>query len=271
MKRTFLLAVLLLCEVCIIVSNNNKKENKDLYKILELTKRATKEEIKKQYRKLTRKYHPDISPGTKDLFTSITEAHEILSNPKLRRIYDTKGYQAAKSAENSPDSNHDDMDMLSRFFGGQVKRENKNDDMRIKLKVSLEDLYNGKEFDFKYTRKIICPHCRGSGAESENDIKPCTKCKGQGVVLETRQIAPGYIQQFQKQCNHCGGKGNIVSRECHVCHASKIIPALETLSVFVEKGMKNGQDIVSIKQSNHILLRHTMMLVMNLQIKIQET
>jgi DnaJ-related protein SCJ1 len=266
MKRTFFLAIFLICKICIIISDRNNKENKDLYKALELTKRATKEEIKKQYRKLTRKYHPDISPGTKDLFTSITEAYEILSDPKTRRIYDTKGYQAAKSAQNSPDNNHDDMDMLSRFFGGQVKRENKNDDMRIKLKASLEDLYNGKEYDFKYTRKIICPHCRGSGAESEQDIKTCTKCKGTGAILETRQIAPGYIQQFQKQCTHCSGKGNIVTKECHVCHSSKIIPALETLSVFVEKGMKNGQEIV---RTNILNFRLTMTPETNQPIKIQ--
>lgn len=220
-----------------------KKEEvkKDLYKLMELTKKATKEEIKKQYRKLTRKLHPDTNPNQRDLFTEVTEAYEILSDPKKRRIYDTKGYTAAK--EFNPNEQNHQHDMFSNFFGGG-RGENKNDDLRIKLKVSLKDLYNGVEFEYKYTRNIICPHCRGTGADSEDDVHVCNKCGGQGVVLERRQIAPGYIQQFQMQCNNCGGRGKIIRKECHVCRSKKIMSNIEDLSVYVEKGMKNGQEIV---------------------------
>ena len=219
-----------------------KEVKKDLYKILELTKKASKEEIKKQYRKLTRQFHPDRNPEHREKFTDVNEAYEILSDPKRRRVYDTKGYTAAKEFNpNNQESN--DNDILSRFFGGQ-RRENKMEDFRIKLKVSLKDLYIGKEFDYKYTRNVICPHCRGSGADSDEDIHKCTKCGGQGVVIEKRQIAPGYIQQFQKHCPSCGGKGNVIKKQCHVCQSKKIRPSIEELSVFVEKGMKNGQEIV---------------------------
>lgn len=246
-KKIFILLLLILILVhnycCWGFNKNQNNENKDLYKVLELTKKASKEEIKKQYRKLTKIYHPDKNPESKSLFTEISEAYEILSDPKRRRIYDTKGYQAAKNIDANNQTN-DDMDILSRFFGGQIKRDNKMDDFKIKLKVSLKDLYIGKELEFKYTRNIICPNCRGSGADSEEDIQICPKCKGQGVILETRQLAPGYIQQFQKQCSSCNGQGKVIKKECHVCHSQKIIQSIENLSVYVEKGMKNGQEIV---------------------------
>ena len=229
-------------------NRQNKKDEvkKDLYKILELTKKANKDEIKKKYKTLSRKYHPDKNPNNKEIFIEITEAYEILSDAKLRRVYDTKGYTAAKESQNKPDNHQDDMDPFSHFFGGQMRRQNKMEDFRIKLKVSLKDLYNGKELEFKYTRNIICPHCRGIGADSEDDIKTCPKCQGNGVILERRQLAPGYVQQFQRQCPSCGGKGTTIKKHCHVCHGDKIIPTIEELTVFVEKGMKNGQEIVSL-------------------------
>lgn len=224
--------------------NQEKGPEKDLYKVLELTKRASKEEIKKAYRTLTRKYHPDRNPEYKDKFTEINEAYEILSDQNKRRVYDSKGYQAAKSA--GLEQEHDDTDIISSFFGGGGRRVNKMDDQRIKLKVSLSDLYNGKELSFKYTRNVICPHCRGTGADSDDDIQVCDKCAGQGVILERQQLAPGYIQQFQRTCPKCGGKGKTIRRGCHVCSSNKIIPSLEDMSVYVEKGMIDGQEIVSL-------------------------
>lgn len=221
-----------------------EEEKKDLYKLLELTKRATQEEIKSQYRKLTRKYHPDKKDGNKELYTEINEAYEILSDPNKRRIYDTRGYAAAKKADAQQDE--DEGGIFSSFFGDRMKRENKMEDQRIRLRVTLSDLYNGKEYQYKYTRNIICPHCRGSGAESDNDIHTCNKCNGQGVILERQQIAPGFIQQFQKECPKCGGKGKTITKGCHVCQSNKIVPSIEEMSVYVEKGMNDGQEIVSI-------------------------
>lgn len=228
-------------------SNRHEKgPEKDLYKILEITKRASKDEIKKAYKKLTRKYHPDKNPDNKDKFVEITEAYEILSNSNKRRIYDTKGYQAAIDSSNNNDDNND-MDIFSSIFGGgRMRKENKNEDQRIKLKVTLNDLYNGKEYNYKYTRNIICPHCRGTGANSEDDIKVCTKCGGQGIIMERQQIAPGYIQQFQRQCPKCNGQGKTISKSCNVCNKNKIILSIEEMSVFVEKGMSDGQEIVRL-------------------------
>ena len=224
-----------------------KGPEKDLYKILEITKQANKDDIKKAYKKLSRKFHPDKDQNNKEKFVEISEAYEILSNVNKRRVYDTRGYQEAKNAGNEGEGGDGDMDIFSSFFGeGRVKKENKNEDQRIKLKVSLNDLYNGKELNYKYTRNVICPHCRGTGADSEDDIKVCTKCGGQGMVIERQQIAPGYIQQFQRQCPKCAGQGKMINKSCNVCSSSKIVPSIDDMSVYVEKGMTEGQEIVRI-------------------------
>jgi DnaJ-related protein SCJ1 len=220
-------------------------EKKDLYKILDLTRRAGKDDIKKNYRKLTREYHPDRNPDFREKFQDISEAYEILSDRKKRRIYDLKGYHGYKeSVKNEGQNNqHQMMGGMFGMMGGQQK--DKLEDLNIKLKVSLADLYNGKELNFKYTRNTICPHCRGTGGESEDDVAPCKKCSGSGWTMETHQIAPGYVQQFQKPCPKCAGKGQIITTQCHICGGVKLHPSIEEMSVFVEKGMKNGQKIVS--------------------------
>lgn len=245
MKAIAILAVfsVSLILICCWGSQNKKKEpEKDLYSILELKKNVKQEDIKRQYRSMAKKYHPDKNPEYKDKYTEINEAYEILSDQKKRRIYDTRGYQAAKSADMQNDD--DDGDIISNFFGGGGRRrQNKMEDQKIKLKVSLKDLYNGRELEFKFTRNVICPHCRGTGADSDDDIHVCDKCGGQGVTIERQQIAPGYVQQFQRACPKCGGKGKTIRKSCHVCQSSKIIPSLEDMSVYIEKGMKNDQEI----------------------------
>lgn len=90
----------------------------------------------------------------------------------------------------------------------------------------------------------MCPHCRGSGADSHEDVSQCTRCNGQGIVIERQQIAPGFVQQFQQKCPKCNGKGKMVKKNCHVCQAKKIVKGLEELTVYIEKGMQNGHEIV---------------------------
>lgn len=225
-----------------------KGEEKDLYKILELPKNASKNDIKRQYRKLTRKYHPDVNPNEKERFTNIAEAYEILSDDKKRRIYDRQGYQAAKEADMHGEGHGGGdpfADIFSSFFGGgRARHENKHEDVRVKLRVSLKDLFIGREISFHFSKNVVCPHCRGSGAESDEDVKQCGRCGGQGVILERQQIAPGFVQQFQRQCPSCNGKGKTITRNCHLCQGEKIVKGLEEMSVFVEKGMKDGQEIV---------------------------
>lgn len=223
--------------------NKQPEEKKDLYGILELNKRASQEDIKSQYRKLTRKYHPDKKDGNLEKFRDISEAYEILSDSNKRRIYDTRGYEAAKNSNSPNGQNEDEDDVFSSFFGGRMRKENKMDDQRIKIRVGLSDLYSGKEFFFKFSKNIICPHCRGSGAESDDDVQVCQKCGGNGIIIERQQLGPGFVQQFQRTCPKCGGKGKTVTKSCNVCKSEKIIPTIEEMNIYVEKGMSNGQEI----------------------------
>jgi len=135
--------------------------------------------------------------------------------------------------------------MFGNFFGGgqQGGGEQRDSDLRIRLRVSLLDLYIGKEIEYTYTRNVVCPHCRGSGADSHDDIKECDKCQGKGHILQRQQIAPGFIQTFQTNCPKCNGKGKMIGLSCHVCHGDKIVKGLEELTVYIEKGMMDGHEI----------------------------
>ena len=188
---------------------------KDLYKILGVKRDATANDIKHKYRELSRKYHPDKnkSKDAEEKYKEINEAYDVLHDNKKRRLYDRGGMDAVNRAQHEGEGGGmDPFDIFSQFFGGggnRNKRRNQADDIKIKVRTTLKDLYMGKEYEFTYTRNAMCPHCRGSGADSYEDVENCKKCNGQGVIMETRQIGPGFIQQFQKECPKCGGKGKI--------------------------------------------------------------
>ena len=221
---------------------------KDLYKILGVKRDATANDIKHKYRQLSRMYHPDKnkSKEAEEKYKEINEAYEILHDNKKRRLYDRGGMDAVNRAQHEGEGGGmDPFDIFSQFFGGggRRQRENRSDDIKLKVRVTLKDLYMGKEYEFTYTRSAMCPHCRGSGAESYEDVVTCKKCNGQGVIMETRQIGPGFIQQFQKECPKCGGKGKTIKKVCHECHGHKIVKTLEEMTLYIEKGMETGNEI----------------------------
>ena len=227
---------------------NCQVKEKDLYKILGLKRDATANDIKHKYRQLSRMYHPDKnkSKEAEEKYKEINEAYEILHDNKKRRIYDRGGMEAVNRAnQGGNDDGMDPFDIFGSFFGGggNRHRENRADDLKVKVRTSLKDLYTGKEYEFTYTRSAMCPHCRGSGADSYEDLEICKKCKGNGVIMETKQIGPGFIQQFQRECPKCGGKGKIIKKKCHVCNGAKIVKTLEEMTLYIEKGMKNGMEI----------------------------
>jgi DnaJ-related protein SCJ1 len=126
--------------------------DKDLYKVMGLTRNASQNDLKKKYRELTKIYHPDKNKGNKDAsakFTEIAEAYEILSDPKKRRKYDRGGMDAVNN-ENNQAANFDPFDVFGMFGGGGQRRENRDADVRIKIRASLKDLYLGKEYEVKY-------------------------------------------------------------------------------------------------------------------------
>ncbi|KAL4472915.1 hypothetical protein ABPG72_007792 [Tetrahymena utriculariae] len=220
------------------------------YQILEIKSNASEQEIKKQYRRLSQKYHPDKNheAGAQERYQQINQAYEILKDKDLRRVYDQEGDEGVKRYQQQKQQGNqgggDIFDIFGGFFGNQRRNvERRGPELKMRLYVSLEDIYNGSEVPFFITKQILCPHCRGTGADDPDHIKTCPACNGQGHVIRRQQIAPGYYQQFQQTCDKCGGRGKTVTSRCHVCRGSKTIPGFDEMSVFVEKGIGNGQTI----------------------------
>lgn len=110
----------------------------------------------------------------------------------------------------------------------QTQGERKGPTLFIKIQVTLEDIYNGNEVEVFITKRQVCPHCRGSGADDPDHVKTCPKCKGTGYTMQKQQIGPGFYQQFQSTCDQCYGKGKIYTSKCHVCNGRKVPAPSET-------------------------------------------
>lgn len=214
---------------------------RDFYKILGISKNATPKDIKKAYRKLSIKYHPDKNPDpeAKEKYKEINEANEILSDPDKRRVYDRSGEEGIKQMAQQGGGG-DPFDPFSMFFGHRQQGEAQGPDINLLLRVTLNDVYIGKEIEIVYTKQAICPHCRGNGADSHEDLEQCDACGGTGMIIKKKQIAPGFVQQFQQQCNKCKGEGQIIKKKCHVCHGEKVVKSMDFLVAIVEKGIKDG-------------------------------
>lgn len=152
------------------------EENRDFYKILGIPRSAKEKEIKKAFKKMSMKYHPDKNKGDEGAmkkYQDITAAYDALSDAERRRKYDQYGEEGL----NKPDrgGGGDPFDFFGDFFGGGGRQRQQEDrtgpNMNIKLKITLEDVYIGKEMEIKYTRNTLCPHCRGTGADDPEDIK----------------------------------------------------------------------------------------------------
>jgi len=115
----------------------------------------------------------------------------------------------------------------------------------IEIQVTLEDLYNGKEIEILQKRQILCTHCRGTGADDPNDVKTCKTCGGSGTRVVEQKIGPGFVQRIQQQCDVCGGKGKISKTVCSKCKGTKVEQGEQMLTVYIEKGMPEGHEIVS--------------------------
>jgi len=224
----------------------------DYYKILGVARSAKPNDIKKAYRKLAVQYHPDKHPNDeqkKAKYQEISNAYEVLSDDEKRRIYDQYGEEGLKKGVRGG-SAFDFDDIFSMFNGGGSQRKRKDElpkanPIKIKLSVTLEDLYNGKDLEILQRRQILCPHCRGTGAENVDDVSTCPDCSGSGVKVVTQKLGPGFVQRMQTTCDRCGGKGRIVTSTCTHCSGSKVDTAEQLISLFIERGMPDGYEIVS--------------------------
>lgn len=220
------------------------KETK-LYETLGVNPNCTPDELKKSYRKMALKYHPDKNPDAGEQFKEISYAYEVLSDPKKRDIYDKGGEQALK--EGTGGGFHSPMDVFDMLFGGgggRRRQPDKGKDVIHKLKVSLEDMYNGTTKRLSLQKNVICAKCNGRGGK-EGATQTCGNCRGTGMYVRIQQIGPGMVQQIQSMCRDCHGQGERINAKdrCKTCNGKKIVKESKILEVHVDKGMIEGQKI----------------------------
>ncbi|XP_041125100.1 dnaJ homolog subfamily A member 2 [Polyodon spathula] len=223
-----------------------------LYDILGVSPTATENELKKAYRKLAKEYHPDKNPNAGDKFKEISFAYEVLSNQEKRELYDRCGEQGLREGGGGGAGMDDIFSHifgggLFGFMGGQSRNRNgrrRGEDMVHPLKVSLEDLYNGKATKLQLSKSVLCASCNGQGGKS-GAVQKCAACRGRGMRIMIRQLAPGMVQQMQSVCSDCNGEGEVISEKdrCKKCEGKKVIKEVKILEVHVDKGMKHGQKI----------------------------
>jgi len=220
-------------------------DNEKLYAVLGVAKDAEEGEIRKAYKKLALKNHPDKG-GDPDKFKEISAAAEILCDAEKRKIYDEQGLEGLEGSGGGEGQSANDI--FSMFFGGEGRSgrrgPQKGEDIVHTIKASLEDMYNGKTVKLAISRNKPCPDCEGRGGK-EGAEKACSDCNGRGVKISLRQIGPGMVQQMQSTCSTCKGAGKSINEKdkCKSCRGSKVYKDRKVLEVNIEKGMSNGQKI----------------------------
>lgn len=233
---------------------------KDFYETLGIEKNASADDIKKAYRKLALKYHPDRNPGNKEAeekFKEISAAYEVLSDEKKRKQYDQLGHEAFTSAGHGGGADYQRaQDIFSQFFGGGNGggfhfedlfgggfRSNPNgavpgDDMRYDLEIDFEDAMYGADKDISITRPGSCPDCHGSGCEAGSGKKRCTRCGGTGSV----SYSQGFFS-LRQPCSACGGTGEIIEKPCKKCRGRGRINQRENFKIHINPGIATGNQL----------------------------
>ena len=233
---------------------------KDYYDILGVTKKSTPEEIKKAYRSLAMKYHPDRNQGDKAAegkFKEASEAYQILSDPKKKSSYDQFGHSAFEGGGGGGPGGFDFggfesgafSDIFDDFFGdfmgsgrggrsSKKSRSNRGSDLKINLEITLEEAYLGKKQTINLSSNEKCEKCSGSGAEPGSKPKKCSTCDGHGKV-RTQQ---GFFT-LQQTCPDCGGDGEMLSNPCKDCKGSGATKTKKNLSIQIPKGVDDGTQI----------------------------
>lgn len=220
-------------------------DNEKLYQTLGVSKDADESEIRKAYKKLALKNHPDKG-GDVEKFKEISAAAEILCDAEKRKAYDQYGLDGLEGGGEG----HSADDIFSMFFGGGGggrggrRGPQKGEDIVHSIKASLEDLYNGKTVRLAISRNKPCLDCEGRGGKVGAE-KSCSDCSGRGVRVSLRQIGPGMVQQMQSACGNCKGTGKIMDEKdkCKACKGNKVYKDRKVLEVNIEKGMAHGQKI----------------------------
>ncbi len=237
---------------------------RDYYQVLEVSKTATADEIKKAYRKQAIKYHPDKNPGDKaaeEMFKEAAEAYEVLSNPDKRQRYDQFGHAGVGGAANGGfgggGMSMDDIfssfgDIFGNFGGfggfsgfgggGRQQRVNRGTNLRVKVKLTLADMANGVTKKIKVNKYVTCDTCGGTGAKDRHSFSTCSTCHGSGHVTRVANTILGQMQTSQT-CPTCGGEGKIITHKCDSCAGEGIIRKEDIISLNIPAGVAEGMQL----------------------------
>jgi molecular chaperone DnaJ len=232
-------------------------QKRDYYEVLGVQKNASEDEIKKAYRKIAIKYHPDRNPGDKDAeekFKEAAEAYDVLHDPQKRQQYDQFGFDGPMGGGfggfGGASMNMDDIfSMFGDIFGGRGfggfgggqrrQQQYRGSDLRLKVRLTLQEVNLGVTKKFKVKKDVSCPHCNGSGAEAGSAMEQCPTCHGSGVITHTTQSIFG-MMQTQGVCPTCGGEGNVIKNKCQECHGEGIVKGEEVVEIKIPAGVAEG-------------------------------
>ena len=237
-------------------------EKRDYYEVLGVSKGASDDEIKRAYRKLAKKYHPDLNkePDAAEKFKEVNEAYEILSDPQKRQSYDQFGFAGTDpngfGGFNGASGFGGFDDIFSSFFGGSgfsgasgfggqtrtSRGPQKGNDRFMRISVSFMDACFGKTETVNLTVDEPCPHCHGTGAETPNDVVTCPDCHGSGVVDMIQSTMFGRIRT-QSECPKCHGSGKYIRKACHVCGGSGYERKRSSVDIKIPAGISSGQQM----------------------------
>jgi len=242
---------------------------RDYYEILGVAKNASDEEIKKAYRKKAIQYHPDKNPGNKEAeekFKEAAEAYEILSNAEKRQRYDQYGHAGVGGASNggfgggAGGFSMDDIfsqfgDIFGGHFGGGNpfggfsggnsrggQRVNHGSNLRVKVKLNLQEIAKGAEKKIKVKKAVACSHCSGTGAEGGSSYSTCSTCRGTGAVTRITNTILGRMQT-QSVCPDCQGDGKMITKKCTHCNGEGISQQEEVITINIPAGVAEGMQL----------------------------
>ncbi len=236
---------------------------RDYYEVLGISKGASKDEIKKAYRKQALKYHPDKNPGDKDAeekFKEAAEAYEVLSSDDKRARYDQYGHAGMGNNMGGGFGGGMTMEDIfssfgdifgdafggafgsSRRGGGRSRNVNRGTNLRLKVKLTLEEFAHGAEKKVRVTKYVTCNACHGSGAASDSDVTTCSACKGTGHTTRVMNTILGQMQTTAA-CNVCGGEGKVITKKCHKCYGEGITQAEEVIPLSIPAGLAPGMQL----------------------------
>lgn len=241
---------------------------RDYYDVLGVTRSSSADDIKKAYRKMAIKYHPDKNPGDKkseDNFKEAAEAYEVLSNAEKKKRYDQFGHAGGAASANGGGYGGGNMNMedifsqfgdifgggggspFDSFFGGQQqsrggRRVSRGSNLRIKVKLNLEEIAKGVEKKVKVNKQVVCDTCDGSGAKDKSSFHTCHTCNGSGSVRRVTNTILGQMQTTST-CPTCNGEGSEITAKCTVCHGEGLTRGEETITINIPAGVSEGMQL----------------------------